>query len=61
MTYESDQYDRNEQDDEYPEQYPPVALQFLVLGHGSVFLQNLLSRSSAWILSMIVRTSVSIP
>ena len=35
MTYESDQYDRNEQDDE---QYPPVALQFLVLGHGSVFL-----------------------
>ena len=43
MTYESDQYDRNEQGDEYPEQYPPVALQ-----------------SSAWILSMIVRTSVSI-
>ena len=38
MTYESDQYDRNEQDDEYPEQYPPVALQFLVLGHGSFFL-----------------------
>ena len=34
MTYESDQYDRNE----HPEQYPPVALQFLVLGHGSVFL-----------------------
>ena len=38
MTYESDQYDRNEQDDEYPEQYQQVALQFLVLGHGSVFL-----------------------
>ena len=38
MTYESDQYDRNEQDDEYPEQYPPVAFQFLVRGHGSVFL-----------------------
>ena len=38
MTNDSDQYVRYEQDDEYPEQYPPVALQFIVLGHGSVFL-----------------------